>query len=287
VGSRMYLLDTTGDKYLGFNVLNKEFSFTVDVSQLPCGLNGALYFSEMPLEGLQPAGAAYGTGYGDAQCPTDAKFVKSGANVAKAPSCSNEYDVWEANSVSAAFTAHPCTITEPGVSCTGSQCDTICDKSGADYNNYRLGDKAFYGKGMKIDTTKPFEVITQFITSDNTDTGDLIKTQRYYKQGGVVIDGGFTTDASAAANFQKLQETNTAFAANGGLKSMGETFKRGNMVLVLSIWDDAATNMEWLDSKSSGKDQIADLVLQVAQLQTCEIQILELTSSTLIFPWDR
>lgn len=31
--------------------LGKEFSFDVDVSQLPCGLNGALYFVEMPADG--------------------------------------------------------------------------------------------------------------------------------------------------------------------------------------------------------------------------------------------
>ncbi|KIO17191.1 glycoside hydrolase family 7 protein [Tulasnella calospora MUT 4182] len=29
-----------------FKVMNQGFSFDVDVSQLPCGLNGALYFSE-------------------------------------------------------------------------------------------------------------------------------------------------------------------------------------------------------------------------------------------------
>ena len=30
-----------------FNLLNKEFTFTIDTSNLPCGLNGALYFVEM------------------------------------------------------------------------------------------------------------------------------------------------------------------------------------------------------------------------------------------------
>lgn len=31
--------------YKMFNLINKEFTFDVDVSELPCGLNGALYFS--------------------------------------------------------------------------------------------------------------------------------------------------------------------------------------------------------------------------------------------------
>ena len=56
-----------------FNLLNKEFTFTVDDSELDCGLNGALYFVEMQRDGglseypTNGAGAAYGTGYCDAQ----------------------------------------------------------------------------------------------------------------------------------------------------------------------------------------------------------------------------
>jgi cellulose 1,4-beta-cellobiosidase len=69
---RVYLLanETTYDM---FSLLNKEFTFDVDVSKLPCGSNGALHFSEMEATGgrgdLNAAGAQYGTGYCDAQCP--------------------------------------------------------------------------------------------------------------------------------------------------------------------------------------------------------------------------
>jgi cellulose 1,4-beta-cellobiosidase len=47
-------------------LINKEFTFDVDMSQLGCGLNGAVYLSAMPLDGglsTQPnnkAGAKYG-----------------------------------------------------------------------------------------------------------------------------------------------------------------------------------------------------------------------------------
>lgn len=64
-----------------FNLLNKEFTFDVDVSNLPCGLNGAVYFSEMDEDGGlsrftgNKAGAKYGTGYCDSQCPQDIKFI--------------------------------------------------------------------------------------------------------------------------------------------------------------------------------------------------------------------
>ena len=37
--------------YKMFKMKNREFTFTVDVSKLPCGLNGALYFVEMDSDG--------------------------------------------------------------------------------------------------------------------------------------------------------------------------------------------------------------------------------------------
>lgn len=58
--------------YEMFMLKNQEFTFDVDVSNLPCGLNGALYFVEMEKDGgksahpQNKAGAQYGTGYCDA-----------------------------------------------------------------------------------------------------------------------------------------------------------------------------------------------------------------------------
>ena len=80
VGSRVYLMaDDT--HYQMFKLLNQEFTFDVDMSNLPCGLNGALYLSEMDADGgmarfpTNKAGAKYGTGYCDSQCPRDIKFI--------------------------------------------------------------------------------------------------------------------------------------------------------------------------------------------------------------------
>lgn len=79
VGSRVYLLN--GQKYEMFKLKNQEFTFDVDVSQLGCGINGALYFVNMDSDGgmarfsANKAGAAYGTGYCDSQCPQDIKFI--------------------------------------------------------------------------------------------------------------------------------------------------------------------------------------------------------------------
>lgn len=69
------------DKYQMFTLLGNEFTFDVDVSKLGCGLNGALYFVSMDADGGKSkysgnkAGAKYGTGYCDAQCPRDLKFI--------------------------------------------------------------------------------------------------------------------------------------------------------------------------------------------------------------------
>lgn len=82
IGSRSYLMAAgSTTSYQMLQLLGQEFTFDVDVSNLPCGLNGALYFSEMDADGglarwpANKAGAKYGTGYCDAQCPQDIKFI--------------------------------------------------------------------------------------------------------------------------------------------------------------------------------------------------------------------
>ena len=81
IGSRVYLLSEDDTTYEMFNLKNQEFTFDVDMSNLPCGLNGALYLSAMDADGGiskftgNKAGAKYGTGYCDTQCPHDIKFI--------------------------------------------------------------------------------------------------------------------------------------------------------------------------------------------------------------------
>ncbi|KAL2104561.1 hypothetical protein VUR80DRAFT_10254 [Thermomyces stellatus] len=75
VTPRVYLLAEDEENYEMMRLVNQEISFDVDVSQLGCGMNGALYLSEMFEDGARSdvnvAGAAYGTGYCDAQCFSD------------------------------------------------------------------------------------------------------------------------------------------------------------------------------------------------------------------------
>ena len=128
------------NRYKQFKLANKEFTFDVDVSKLPCGVNGAVYFSQMLADGGasfpdDKAAANYGVGYCDAQCPHDIKFINGEANTidwspaetdsnsggGKYGSCCAEMDLWEANSRSQAFTTHPCQVTG-AFRCDGIDC---------------------------------------------------------------------------------------------------------------------------------------------------------------------
>ena len=200
VGSRLYMLDDFHN-YQMFNLKNREFSVEVDVSQLPCGVNGALYFVEMPKNGdlgmgANNAGAAYGTGYCDAQCPHDIKFIKGQANIeewnsqtamGKLGSCCAEMDIWEANKTAEAYTLHPCNITGSQTCDNKEQCGDgdarysgLCDKDGCDLNPYRAGVHNFFGEHMTVDTTRPFTVVTQFLTEDGSDSGDVVEVRRFF-----------------------------------------------------------------------------------------------------------
>ncbi|KAI0266408.1 glycoside hydrolase [Gloeopeniophorella convolvens] len=282
VGSRLYLM-ASDTSYEMFKALNREITFDVDVSQLPCGLNGAVYFSEMAADGglaaypNNKAGAKYGTGYCDSQCPKDLKFINGAANVndwtpdsnsansgtGEYGSCCSEMDIWEANSVSAAFTPHPCQTTGQ-TQCSGDQCGGtddryggICDPDGCDFNSFRMGNTTFYGPSMTVDTTKKFTIVTQFLTDDGTDTGTLSEIKRFYVQDGVVIPNsnaniaGVDPDNSITEQFCTEQKAafgdTNSFENQGGLPTMGDALGRG-VVLVLSVWDDYAVNMLWLDS---------------------------------------
>jgi cellulose 1,4-beta-cellobiosidase len=254
VGSRLYIVSPDKKSYEGFDMRNREISFTVDVSKLPCGLNGAVYFSEMPLTNPYSTSldASFGVNYGDAQCANDIKYVGGTANLDKRGACSNEYDLWEANSRATSLALHPCSIKgvtpcTTDISCGNGQYrfQGVCDRNGADYNPIRLGNNTFYGVGSSftIDTTKPIKVITRFPTNSN---GVIDRVERYYEQNGKQIFGGVLTDSMVEQHKQIYNEPNT-FKELGGFPTMTDSFARKH-VLILSLWDDVSVNMRWLDS---------------------------------------
>ena len=221
------------------------------------------------------AGAKYGTGYCDAQCPRDLKFINGEANsaqwkassndqnagVGQYGSCCTEMDIWEANSVSTAYTPHPCSTVGQhrceGDECGGTYSSTryagTCDPDGCDYNSYRQGVKDFYGPGLTVDTKSKFTVVTQFIKGSD---GVLSEIKRYYVQNGKLIPNSQstipgTTGNSVNPDFCKAQKV--AFGDGDHFNDIGgfAQFSKGvaaGMVLVMSLWDDHYANMLWLDS---------------------------------------
>jgi cellulose 1,4-beta-cellobiosidase len=179
-------------------------------------------------------------------------------------SCCAEMDIWEANSISAALTPHSAN-TVGQTMCTGNACGGAAstnryagttDPDGCDFNSYRMGNTTFYGPGKIVDTTKPFTVVTQFLTDTGTASGTMNEIKRFYVQNGKVIPNSMSNIAGVTGNsittaFCNAQKTafgdTNDFATHGGLGSMSTAMKDG-MVLVLSLWDDYAVDLLWLDS---------------------------------------
>jgi cellulose 1,4-beta-cellobiosidase len=121
-----------------------------------------------------------------------------------------------------------------------------------------MGDQSFYGAGKTVDTTQKFTVVTQFITDTGTATGTLSEIRRLYVQNGKVIQNSNVAVPGLSTAYNSITtqyctdqkktfgDTND-FATKGGLANMSKAMASG-MVLVLSVWDDYAVNMLWLDS---------------------------------------
>ncbi|KFY44339.1 hypothetical protein V494_01523 [Pseudogymnoascus sp. VKM F-4513 (FW-928)] len=135
--------------------------------------------------------------------------------------CCAEMDILESNSMATAMTPHPC---------KGDNCDS----GGCGFNPYASGQPDFYGVGKTVDTGKTFTVVTQFTASG----GVLSQITRKYIQNGQQIDSGVISSCGSVDG-------------TGGMPGMGESLGSG-MVLAMSIWNDAAQNMGWLDAGGNG-----------------------------------
>ncbi|KAG3103316.1 putative 1,4-beta-D-glucan cellobiohydrolase B [Phytophthora cactorum] len=259
IGSRVYVMESD-DSYKAYKLLNQEFTFDVDVSNLDCGLNGALYFVDMDTDGGMSrfsgnaAGAKYGTGYCDAQCPQDLKFISGEANILNWTASATDSN----SGTGDAGGSYRCeSATECGSG--DNRYDGVCDKDGCDFNPYRMGNQTFFGPGsdFAIDTTKSFTVVTRFITDDGTATGTLSEITRFYVQDGVSYEMPYAT-WSGIEDMNSLTESQCSAAktefgdeddhkAKGGLEQLGIAMKRG-MVMTMSLWTDNAAYCLWLDS---------------------------------------
>lgn len=278
IGSRTYLMESA-TKYQMFTLMNNELAFDVDLSTIPCGMNSALYLVPMKPDGglsSEPnngAGAKFGTGYCDAQCARDLKFINGKGNyegwepsasdinsgVGKIGACCAEIDIWESNREAYAFTPHGCSggnnvyHTCQDTTCGGTYSEDrhagFCDANGCDYNPYRLGNHEFYGPGKTVNTNQKFTVISRF--QDNVATqlfiqnGQVINTPTPKLSGLTQFSAAITPEFCAA--YPPLFQDVDRHGEVGGHTSLNAAL-RIPMVLVLSVWADHYASMLWLDS---------------------------------------
>lgn len=188
-------------------------------------------------------------------------------------SCCAEMEICDANSMATAYTPHPCDLGGDGqkpvqYKCEGIYCgDTevcerykcFCGKDGCDINPYRMGNNKLYGRGNEfaVNTLKPMTVVTQFLTTDGIDDGELFEIRCFYVQDGNIIhcpsstifspkDADLITDDFCKDKKELFDDIND-FEKRGGNMEMGNSLDKEH-VLALSLWDDVEVNMLWLDS---------------------------------------
>ncbi|KAI9154767.1 glycosyl hydrolase family 7 [Paramyrothecium foliicola] len=275
VNNRVFLLESD-TKYQTFTLLNNEFAFDVDLSAVPCGLNSRLQFLAMDADGgvarwpSNKAGAAYGTGYCDATCTRGLKFLISG-NKANydgwTPSlwdarggqglegaCCSEFDLWSSNAHSYSTTSKLC-LHDGYAACLGDNCGdeyydrtAPCDRTGCDFNPFRLGATDFYGIGKKVDTRKKFTVVTQFHETEVT---------QYFVQGGKRFEApspvlpGFPEGNGLSGDY--CDRRAESFGEPDKFKKFGGWGRHNDvlsqpLVLAISLSNDYWSHNLWLDS---------------------------------------
>jgi len=259
VSPRIYLLGADGKTYENVSLLNMEFTFDVELAKLPCGMNGALYLSEMELDGgralangTNPAGATYGTGYCDAQCPK-LDWINGQANTARRGVCCNEMDLWEANNAAQVYTPHPCRDERVYGCKTDIECgqpEGVCDQWGCSYNQYQTNPNYYGpGKNFTVDSSRKITVVTQFHTDPAT--GKLNNVRRLFLQDGKLIANAPASSGVADMSNAYCKATASWTEKRGGLAKMGDAVGRG-MVLIFSLWNDVGGFMNWMDTGKNG-----------------------------------
>ncbi|KAG9399977.1 hypothetical protein AC1031_010897 [Aphanomyces cochlioides] len=168
-------------------------------------------------------------------------------------------DIWEANKFSNAFTPHPCTIDNV-FTCSNPQECSSCDKGGCGVNPWGTGNHTFYGPGSSfaIDTSRPFTVVTQFITDDNTANGNLVQVNRFFVQDGKNVP---------SPHSDSYCNQNSVSAANGGLKAMYGSCPQDR-------------EMSWLDAGSYGPCPASPPTVTSASYSMTNIHIGDIGSTT-------
>jgi hypothetical protein len=228
IGSRLYLMAPDEETYELFNLIGKEFTYEVDLSQITCGVDASLYTVQMPANGSNVSPAVWGGGY------CDASYIGG----AGCPS----FTLQEANNRAMSFRAQPCDHA-------GSSKDGECAAPGCGYNAYRFGLTEFWGR--TINPRQKLTVITQFVSAGPA----LTEIRRIYIQGGrlfqnppvKIADHG---EYSAISDeFCRASATDWEAQEWRKLTGLGESMAHAH-VLVFSLWD--GDDMGWLDADANG-----------------------------------
>jgi hypothetical protein len=153
-GLKVHLTETCADhfapdNFLYLKMLGKTLAYTVDLSNVSCGCNAAVYLTAMP--GMQNATTP--TTKSDFYC-----------DAASEPYCP-EIDLMEANSHVSAATLHKCTFPYWD--------NPMCDGGGYAQNTRdgAAGVVNFGPGGAKVDTARPFRASHTFSTDGKNLTG--------------------------------------------------------------------------------------------------------------------
>lgn len=205
-----------------FKVLGKTLTYTIDLSKVGCACNVAVYFLPLPARDLhgQPS---KGT------CPYISYYCD--AHAACGQSCP-ELDLMQANKFAFAATPRKC---EPPVH-KGHY--TQCDHDGCGQNTNSMGVMD-YGPGAHytIDTTRPFEVHTDFYGSDKL-------------AGGEVFTRMVTRLEQGAKKLQLDHSSCTPY-----LSHLADVMAAG-MSLRIAYWGKDARTMSWLDDPPCSGDTV-------------------------------
>ncbi|KAI8614501.1 concanavalin A-like lectin/glucanase domain-containing protein [Chytriomyces sp. MP71] len=196
---RYRIVDPSGQTYKQFYLKNRQISFVTDNSGILCGTNSAFYTAA-----VNPAiGSTYCDGQG---------------------TCA-EMDILESNIAATQVTTHEC--VDSGL-VNGSQ----CNKNGCTGPGGNTKGSTQLGPHLStIDTTKPFQVTTQFHTTDGTDAGNLDRITQIFTQEGRVL---------------QLDDITASYCTKdwGGVVKMGRELDSG-ITIFLSYW--TGGDMSWLD----------------------------------------
>jgi cellulose 1,4-beta-cellobiosidase len=117
-----------------------------------------------------------------------------------------------------------------------------CDANGCDYNPYRMGNKDFYGKGLTVDTSKKFTVVSQF--QQNKLTQFFVQNNKKIEIPAPKWDGIPSDSSSLTPEFCKAAPIafgdRDRFGEIGGFDQLNAALQVP-MVLVMSIWDDVSS----------------------------------------------